>query len=68
MSATTGMAEDKTLGARHRVMPAAMMNFMSANGEWEFAGDYRYGVGFLGYEKVAVMGINVGCEMVYFVE
>lgn len=42
------MAEDKTLGARHRVRPAAMMNFMSVNCEWDLAGDYRYGFGVSG--------------------
>ena len=51
MSATTGMAEDKTLGARHRIRPAAMLNFMSANGDWDFAGDYRYGVWVSGVRK-----------------
>ena len=51
MSARTGMAEDKTLGARHRVRPAAMMNFMSVNCEWDLAGDYKYGVGISGVQK-----------------
>ena len=32
VSATAGMAEDKTIGAKERATPAATMNFMFADG------------------------------------